>query len=53
MTLARELGGFRTSMLQDADAGRPIELDALVGGGARDRRAASASPRRTSARCSA
>ena len=25
------LGAFRTSMLQDADAGRPIELDALVG----------------------
>jgi 2-dehydropantoate 2-reductase len=28
--LARELGGFRTSMLQDAEAGRAIELDALV-----------------------
>lgn len=25
------LGAFRTSMLQDADAGRPIELDAIVG----------------------
>lgn len=25
------LGAFRTSMLQDVDAGRPIELDALVG----------------------
>jgi 2-dehydropantoate 2-reductase len=25
------LGAFRTSMLQDAQAGRPIELDALVG----------------------
>lgn len=24
------LGAFRTSMLQDADAGRPIELDAIV-----------------------
>jgi len=28
--LARKLGAFRTSMLQDADAGRQIELDALV-----------------------
>ncbi|MGI4778223.1 MAG: 2-dehydropantoate 2-reductase [Janthinobacterium lividum] len=25
------LGAFRTSMLQDAEAGRPIELDAIVG----------------------
>lgn len=25
------LGAFKTSMLQDAEAGRPIELDALVG----------------------
>ncbi len=30
LALTRELGGFRTSMLQDADAGRAIELDALV-----------------------
>ena len=30
LDLTRELGGFRTSMLQDTDAGRPIELDALV-----------------------
>jgi 2-dehydropantoate 2-reductase len=29
--ITRRLGAFRTSMLQDADAGRPIELDALVG----------------------
>ncbi|MEP6740445.1 MAG: 2-dehydropantoate 2-reductase [Caldimonas sp.] len=28
--VARALGGFRTSMLQDAEAGRAIELDALV-----------------------
>ena len=28
--LARQLGGFRTSMLQDTQAGRAIELDALV-----------------------
>jgi 2-dehydropantoate 2-reductase len=28
--MARALGAFRTSMLQDAEAGRPIELDALV-----------------------
>lgn len=26
-----KLGAFRTSMLQDAEAGRPIELDAIVG----------------------
>ena len=30
LDLTRELGAFRTSMLQDADAARPIELDALV-----------------------
>ncbi len=30
LDVTRELGGFRTSMLQDADAGRTIELDALV-----------------------
>jgi 2-dehydropantoate 2-reductase len=30
MKLARKLGSFRTSMLQDACAGRPLELDALV-----------------------
>ncbi len=28
--LARKLGGFRTSMLQDTEAGRAIELDAIV-----------------------
>ena len=28
--LARQLGGFRTSMLQDTEAGRAIELDAIV-----------------------
>lgn len=27
----RQLGGFRTSMLQDVDAGRAIELDAILG----------------------
>jgi 2-dehydropantoate 2-reductase len=26
-----KLGAFKTSMLQDAQAGRPIELDAIVG----------------------
>ena len=31
MAITRQLGGFRTSMLQDVDAGRAIELDALVG----------------------
>jgi 2-dehydropantoate 2-reductase len=29
--ITRRLGAFRTSMLQDADAGRPLELDARVG----------------------
>lgn len=28
--LTRKLGAFRTSMLQDVDAGKPVELDALV-----------------------
>jgi len=31
MAVARELGSFKTSMLQDALAGRALELDALVG----------------------
>ncbi|HEX7440239.1 MAG TPA: 2-dehydropantoate 2-reductase [Caldimonas sp.] len=30
MVITRQLGGFRTSMLQDALAGRPLEIDALV-----------------------
>ena len=30
MAVARRLGSFRTSMLQDTLAGRPIELDAIV-----------------------
>ena len=29
--ITRSLGSFKTSMLQDVEAGRPIELDALVG----------------------
>lgn len=29
--LTRKLGAFKTSMLQDAEAGRAVELDALVG----------------------
>jgi len=29
--VTRKLGAFRTSMLQDAEARRPLELDALVG----------------------
>ena len=28
--VTRELGAFKTSMLQDAERGRPIELDAIV-----------------------
>lgn len=31
LSLARGLGDFRTSMLQDAEAGRELELDALTG----------------------
>jgi 2-dehydropantoate 2-reductase len=30
IAVARKLGAFRTSMLQDVDAGKPVELDALV-----------------------
>jgi 2-dehydropantoate 2-reductase len=30
MAVTRQLGGFKTSMLQDAQAGRALELDALV-----------------------
>lgn len=29
--ITRTLGAFKTSMLQDAEAGKPVELDALVG----------------------
>lgn len=29
--ITRAMGSFKTSMLQDVEAGRPIELDALVG----------------------
>jgi 2-dehydropantoate 2-reductase len=29
--VTRKLGVFKTSMLQDAEAGRPLELDAIVG----------------------
>ncbi|WP_077034638.1 2-dehydropantoate 2-reductase [Pelomonas sp. KK5] len=29
--ITRKLGSFKTSMLQDAEAGRPLELDALLG----------------------
>ena len=31
MAVTRQLGSFRTSMLQDAAAGRALEIDALVG----------------------
>lgn len=31
MAVTRQLGGFKTSMLQDALAGRALELDALLG----------------------
>jgi 2-dehydropantoate 2-reductase len=29
--VTRKLGAFKTSMLQDAEAGRAIELDSIVG----------------------
>ena len=31
MAVTARLGAFRTSMLQDVEAGRPIELQALLG----------------------
>jgi 2-dehydropantoate 2-reductase len=31
MAVTQRLGAFKTSMLQDVDAGRPIELEALLG----------------------
>jgi 2-dehydropantoate 2-reductase len=31
MAITRKLGAFKTSMLQDVEAGRKVELDALVG----------------------
>jgi 2-dehydropantoate 2-reductase len=31
IAVGRQLGAFKTSMLQDVEAGRPLELDALVG----------------------
>lgn len=30
MDVARRLGAFKTSMLQDAEAGRPLEIDSIV-----------------------
>jgi 2-dehydropantoate 2-reductase len=30
MDVTRQLGAFKTSMLQDAEAGRPLEIDALL-----------------------
>jgi 2-dehydropantoate 2-reductase len=30
MVITRKLGAFKTSMLQDVEAGRPVELDSLV-----------------------
>jgi 2-dehydropantoate 2-reductase len=31
MAVTAKLGAFKSSMLQDVEAGRPIELEALVG----------------------
>ena len=33
LVVTRQLGAFRTSMLQDLEAGRPLELGPLLGGG--------------------
>src|SRR5690606_19743499 len=30
MAVTRQLGAFKTSMLQDAEAGRPLEIDQLL-----------------------
>jgi 2-dehydropantoate 2-reductase len=30
MAVARQLGPFKTSMLQDVEAGKPLEIDALL-----------------------
>ena len=48
MAVTARLGAFKTSMLQDVEAGRAIELEALVEEPREDRGAASASPRPTS-----
>ncbi len=50
--ITRKLGAFKTSMLQDVEAGRSLELDAIVGA-MREIASASACRRRTSTRCSA
>ena len=31
MAVTRQLGAFKTSMLHDAEAGRALEIDALIG----------------------
>ena len=31
MAVTRKLGAFKTSMLRDAEAGRALEIDALIG----------------------
>ncbi len=50
--ITAKLGAFKTSMLQDVEAGRAIELDAIVGA-VREIGARSGWPRRTSMPCSA
>ena len=30
IAVTRQLGAFKTSMLQDVEAGRPLEVDAIV-----------------------
>ena len=51
--MTRKLGSFKTSMLQDVEAGRTHRTRRHRRRGARDRRSAWAWPRRTSMRCSA
>ena len=31
LAITRKLGNVKTSMLQDAEAGRPVEIDAILG----------------------
>ncbi len=45
MAVTARLGSFKTSMLQDVEAGRPIELEALLGAPAKSRAAPESRPR--------
>ena len=50
--VTRKLGAFKTSMLQDVEAGKAVELDALVTV-VKELGGSPASPRRSRTRCSA